>query len=650
VLSDRKLKLAIVVFACSLVIRVGWVGFARVTPISDFQGYDELAVRWQETGRFARLGSLALRTPGYPGFLAAVYAVGGHNWKAAALVQAVLGALSSGLLFLLAAQMLSLRASLIAAALYTLSPTAVAYVPVLATETVSVFLLLTGLLWLAGGEKRTGWRRYGAFAGSGVVLGLLVLVRPAAVFFLPACFLLGLYYPRRRLWRPASGLVLVAAAGLTVAPWLVRNQLAGVGPTLSTVGGENLWMGNNDLARLGGFCEAAVWKQEMLEAAKDRAYRKAARAWILSHPGRYLELSGIRAFRLLGVEPDTWAAKYLVPTPANDLAISASFRQTWLGEKGASPELIARAGEIEVRNANVLKWVRFVVAPLVVVGLVVAGSCWREYGLVLLPALFYLGGLSFTYAEIRFRELMDPLLLVPLAGLLSALVFGTAELAAGPAPPNRLVAGVVGISRAVSAPWRRRRQRAGARVPRAAASQSWAASQQEAAGLEFTRVDFASERLEAAGAWRHPTWSVKVSRAEEGGIQCEVQGGAEARERHQGGVSFPVSGSPERAAEGGLRALRLEASFLKPEHIEAVGVEALDSSGGRGLGWRWEVEPQELPPKEREVYVLIPGKQSWYFLPAGEAEPGAVVEVLFFVEVAPASKAGFVLHRVEVGR
>jgi hypothetical protein len=46
---------------------------------------------------------------------------------------------------------------------------------------------------------------------------------------------------------------------------------------------------------------------------------------------------------------------------------------------------------------------------------------WRTYAVAVLPAASYLLGLSLTYTEVRFRELSDPLLFVPLGGLLAML-------------------------------------------------------------------------------------------------------------------------------------------------------------------------------------------------------------------------------------
>ncbi len=449
----RLLQMAAAVFLVSLVIRLTWAGFAHVTPISDFQGYDGLAMKWLSTGVFGEPGSYAYRTPGYPAFLAAIYRLVGHSPRAAGFVQALIGALTSGLLVLLAGHILSPRASALAGLLYAVSPTAVAYVPVLASETITAFLLVAALLCLAAAEAKEEGDGRTMLAGSGALFGLMILVRPAALFFMPAAVLLSAYSPRRGRWNASHGLVFVVAALLVLSPWVIRNQRLGLGwMTISTVGGENLWMGNNDKAKLGGFCAEAAWPVQPgdTEQGRDIRYRRAARAWIVRHPGRYLALSAIRAYRLLGVEPDTWAAKYLWPTAANDRVFAMVYAEDAMTGGNAPENLRARAGEIEMRHALILKRLRYLLAPLILIALVVSLPWWRDYAVVTFPALSYLAGLSLTYAEIRFRELSDPLLFIPLAGLLAMVVFRSTELAREPLRPSRALAIVIRTLTALS--------------------------------------------------------------------------------------------------------------------------------------------------------------------------------------------------------
>jgi hypothetical protein len=61
--------------ALSLALRAAWAAHAHVIPVSDFATYDALG--WQLVTN-GELPASAYRTPGYPAFLAAVYAVFGH--------------------------------------------------------------------------------------------------------------------------------------------------------------------------------------------------------------------------------------------------------------------------------------------------------------------------------------------------------------------------------------------------------------------------------------------------------------------------------------------------------------------------------------------------------------------------------------------
>ena len=430
--ARRLLWVALGVCAFSLALRLTWACFAQITPVSDFHGYDMFAVRWIENGTFGWKERMAYRTPGYPGFLALVYLAFGHSWKAASVVQACLGGLTSGGLVLLAGRVTSARSSAIAGLCHALSPTAVAYIPVLASENLAVPLVVFSVLILAWSEAGNRWSRATLAGCAGLGFGLLLLVRPAALFFCPALLLLAAYSFRRSEWRLVPPLVFIVAAALIVAPWLVRNHRVGLGAaTLSTSGGINLWMGNNDLAVHGGYCREAAWPGDRPEGEADRAYAAAARAWIRNHPGRYAALCGTRLRRIIGTEPDVWVTKYFWPTAESDEAQRALHRFA----RSPDPELetlVQRARQAHGRNLKYLKRYRRVVAPLMVVALLLSLARWRAYVFVSLPVACYLGCLAATFFQPRFRELSDPLLFVPVAALLADVIWGTHDLGRRP--------------------------------------------------------------------------------------------------------------------------------------------------------------------------------------------------------------------------
>jgi len=431
------------VFVVSLSVRVAWVSQARVTPITDFRIYDRLAMGVLRTGEYGGGYRLAYRPPGYPLFLAGVYGVFGHSYPAAGYAAAVLGALSSALVATLGARAVSRRTGVIAGLLHALSPTALAYTPLLATENLAVPLVLMTTVLLAGADSGGRQARPIALAGlSGIACGLLLLVRPAGLFFVPAWALLALYSFMRRQWRPWVALAFLGATAGIVGPWLMRNQRLLGAATLGTNGGGNLLMANNDLAVTGGTYEPALRPYRNLpELESDRRMKTEALAWICTHPGRYLLLCGVRAVRLLGTSPDPWAGRYLCPTAEHDALITRSHD----GRLAADVDLDNERRLWDVRHANdrVLAGVRVAIAPLVLVALALSAARWRALAIVGLPALCYLGGLSATFVQERFRELADPLLAIPLAALVGDIVAGGADL--GPRP-RRWVKGIVALA------------------------------------------------------------------------------------------------------------------------------------------------------------------------------------------------------------
>jgi hypothetical protein len=375
-------RAALLVALVSLSVRALWVSFAHVTPISDFADYERMALNILDKGHWGG----AYRTPGWPCFLAGVYAVLGRSPFAAALVSALLGAVTSGLVVLLASRLVSRPASILAGLLHALSPTALAYTPLLASENLAVPLVVMVTLLVALLDGTTGGRRVAVALAAGLLSGALIFVRPAAVFFLPAFFLLALYSATLRHWRPSSALLLLVGTALAVTPWLLRNQRVLGAPLLALNGGANLLMGNNDSTPHGGYFDKALFPVAGADGVKsDAVYRAAAIDWIRHNPGRYLALCRVRACRLLGTKADTWAGRFLWPTEDNDRwCVAASSR-----ERG-DPDAAACWLRLRVKNEQFLSAVRVAVAPLTLVGLCLSIARWRVFAGVIAPALTYL--------------------------------------------------------------------------------------------------------------------------------------------------------------------------------------------------------------------------------------------------------------------
>jgi 4-amino-4-deoxy-L-arabinose transferase-like glycosyltransferase len=420
---DEPVRWALLVALVSLAVRLPWACLAQVAPISDFAGYDSLAWTWLDTGQFE---SDAYRTPGYPAFLAAVYALFGHSWRAAQIAQSFVGALTSGLLVLLAARVVAPRTAAIAGLVHALWITSIAYVAVLASENLATPVVLAMLFALTA-ERDTARRRAAMTAVAGALMALAVLIRPANLYLLPAAAVLAVWEPRSARRRILPAIAFAAAALIAISPWLIRNHERGLGiTTVSTAGGVNLWMGNKNGATTGGFSGGyAAAKRAGFPAAEPERYRalqSAAFRWIAGHPGRYLQLCAVRGLRMFGTTPDPFAARFLWPTGENDAILRAAG-----GRAAPAP---ARDAALALRRQceEILRALRVVLAPLLFLALLLCLRRARAYAVVLLPVAFYGGLLAATFFQERFREGSELLLFIPLAALLSDLATGGDEL------------------------------------------------------------------------------------------------------------------------------------------------------------------------------------------------------------------------------
>jgi len=158
-----------------------------------------------------------IRAPGYPFFLAAVYLVFGHSPYAAALVQALLGALCCLLVFDIAFSFFARRTALLAAFLYAVYPVGAAYSGLILSETLFTALFLGSLaLFIRSGRGE----RPVLLALAAFLLGLATLTRPTTILF-PAGFVIAMLPGWKRTLRGAVITAVFFSAAL--GPWTMRN-------------------------------------------------------------------------------------------------------------------------------------------------------------------------------------------------------------------------------------------------------------------------------------------------------------------------------------------------------------------------------------------------------------------------------------------
>jgi 4-amino-4-deoxy-L-arabinose transferase-like glycosyltransferase len=290
-LESRDVAFAVALFAVALAVRCIVVTVFGVEPTWDGAFYHRGAISIAEGNGYsgpAIIDGQPGRAPwshypvGYSAFLGAVYALFGSGNSVAPLANAVVGALTASLAFLLASDLLGRQRAKIAGALVALHPGLVLYCVLLMTEPLAGFLvLLTGYL-----ARRLGQRRFAGIA-SGVALALGAFVRPQSLLTGPLLLLMFVGSWRRRVAQTALAALTTA---LLLAPWALRNcaELDGCA-LISTNGGWNLAIGA--LSETGRF--RALTPEDGCvgvdgPVAQDRCWRERGWAAIKRDPWAWL--------------------------------------------------------------------------------------------------------------------------------------------------------------------------------------------------------------------------------------------------------------------------------------------------------------------------------------------------------------------------
>ena len=228
-----------------LALRVFFVLKFPVTDSGDAPFYIELAWNWLKNGVYGftvngQLTPVDMRVPGYPAFLAAVFAFSGNSPRAVMLAQTVLDLATCFLIALIASRLAPERARRRVAFaglwLAAVCPFTANYTAVVLTETLTIFLTTLAILILMETElgRKISDFRDGSFARvllnpwflAGIVAGFGTLVRPETPLLL---FAAGLVLAIKW-WRPMNwpkllraGLLLAVGLALPLAPWAARN-------------------------------------------------------------------------------------------------------------------------------------------------------------------------------------------------------------------------------------------------------------------------------------------------------------------------------------------------------------------------------------------------------------------------------------------
>jgi Dolichyl-phosphate-mannose-protein mannosyltransferase len=213
-------------------------------PINDAGSYLTIASYVARTGDYSlkttpgsgaggTRGPSAYFAPGFPYFLGLVDLIDGHAVRRGPAVQpvrdsqAVLGTITVALVGLVAFELFGTTAGLIALLLAAVYPVFTELASVIAAENLLTPLVLAAVYTaLRARRAKTGARRYGWVAGTGVLTGLTTLTHENGVLILlPLMFAVWTGRPRLKLRSLAAPALLVALTALTILPWTIRNAL-----------------------------------------------------------------------------------------------------------------------------------------------------------------------------------------------------------------------------------------------------------------------------------------------------------------------------------------------------------------------------------------------------------------------------------------
>ena len=394
----------LIIAGSALVLR--WLYLAQIGEIplfhelaGDARTYDQWGARiaagdWFGTGVF-------YQAPLYPYFLGVLQFLFGHNLWLIRFMQILMGAVSCGLIFLVATRLFSLRAGIIAGVLLATYAPAIFFDGLIEKSILDLFLLAT-LLWLMTQPGDRGTARRWLIIG--LIVAFLGLSRENALVLIPI-LLLWIAFHSRVTALPIKfrwmGLFIVGLM-IVLMPVGLRNYVAGGEFKLTTSQfGPNFFIGNNPKA--DGTYESVrqVILEPQLEGsdAKRLAEQKLGRSL---RPGEVSEYWSGRAWAFIEDQPSAWlrllTRKWLMVWNAREIEDSDDFYiyQQWSGLLA----LLAKLNHFGI------------LTPLAFAGICFTAGHWRRLWWLYLMVLGFAAAVAVFYVFGRYRYPLVPMLVL----------------------------------------------------------------------------------------------------------------------------------------------------------------------------------------------------------------------------------------------
>ena len=300
----------------AFVLRVAWIWVedldARPGRIFDAAFYHISALQIAAGNGLVRLDGTptAEWPPGYPLLLGGLYASVGESIPAGKLLNAVLGALTCWFTYLLAARLFGHRIGLLAGGLLAANPGAIFFTHLIMSEVAFTAAFAGAVALFARWNTLAPPAGPGRWLLCGVAIGVATLTRGIAAAF-PIVFV-AIWLRGSRALHPVLPRALALALGMAcvIAPWTIRNAVQLGEPVLiATSLGRTLAHAHTPYETGGASLKAYVYRRQFRrqfahlpqperELAVDRAFARAALAYLWNHPLEELSLVPRRLFHL----------------------------------------------------------------------------------------------------------------------------------------------------------------------------------------------------------------------------------------------------------------------------------------------------------------------------------------------------------------
>ncbi len=416
-----------VVLLAALCFRMIYILQFRSNPLFAYPmmdpSYNDQWARAFAEGRSFMEGEPYFRAPLYSWFLGLCYKVFGPGYLAPRVVQAVIGSISCGLVFLLARRFYcratALGAGLVAATfwLFFYFEGELLIVPLI------VFLDLLFLYLLERGSSSGSFPLLGA---AGVVLGASALARPNILLFgICACLWLALVDVRSKpadrpfgaRWRTgwwkrlARAALLGATCLITIAPVTVRNVVEGGDLVLiSSQGGVNFFIGNNP-ASDGSAAEIPGARPGLWESYRDSIAMAQEAEGCALKPSEVSRHFFGRALDFVRERPGDWIALTM-----------KKVGYFWNQAEFTNNQPIRFFAE---RFGPVVRWMPvgfWLVGPLSLLGLILGLRRWRRFFPLYGFALVYSASVIVFFVCTRFKMPVMPVLIILACGAAEWLI------------------------------------------------------------------------------------------------------------------------------------------------------------------------------------------------------------------------------------